>query len=270
MHRCALFATKNSVRACIPLPESSLQGTCTFLIISPSRAGLGLELAAEVLRNPSLLDLLVSFLYTAVHGGRVGLMYPSSVQRAQADGTVRSFVISDIMNDNGSSPSSTNGTVTGSSATSSTADASMNSPVSNNEFPAERMNLTLLKEVLDKMPSIACLQAWARGEEASCEADTNSVEPHLGSAYPLDAETINGGSTSNTYKSVRDNIEHNRVDSLNSPSEERASDRCMRERSGTLLRRKLDEVRCVFMLDYAPMDVPTMPLSIFHSVNIFY
>ena len=218
-----------------------------FILIHASCPGLGLELAAEVLRNPSLLDLLVSFLYTSVYGGRIGLMYPSTVQRSQADGTVRSFVKSDLENNDGSSPSDRNGAATSSSAT-NTAAASPLSPESNVGFPAERMNLPLLKDVLDKMPSIACLQAWARGEEASSEAASDSEEYH-NSAYPLDPETTNGSYVESAPKSMPYSLPVSNISAeFVSPHKEWSADRQIRERSGTMLRRKLDEVRCIFML----------------------
>jgi hypothetical protein len=201
-----------------------------------------------------LLDLLVSFLYTAVHGGRVGLMYPSAVQRSQADGTVRSFVKSDLENNDGSSPSDRNGAAASSSAT-NTAAASPLSPESNVGFPAERMNLPLLKDVLDKMPSIACLQAWARGEEAPIEVASDSAcaeeapiktasysQELQDSAQPLDAETTDDSCSGGAaLKSMPD-------DSRQGKAESAGTEHPARERSGTMLRRKLDEVRCVIML----------------------
>ena len=182
-----------------------------------------------------------------MHGGRVGLMYPSAVQRSQADGTVRSFVKSDLENNDGSSPSDRNGAATSSSAT-NTAAASPLSPESNVGFPAERMNLPLLKDVLDKMPSIACLQAWARGEEASSEAASDSEEYH-NSAYPLDPETTNGSYVESAPKSMPYSLPVSNISAeFVSPHKEWSADRQIRERSGTMLRRKLDEVRCVIML----------------------
>ena len=222
-----------------------------FILIHASCPGLGLELAAEVLRNPSLLDFLVSFLYTSVYGGRIGLMYPSTVQRSQADGTVRSFVKSDLDNDDGSSPSNSSGAATSSRAANTAAaaaTASTSSTVLNDEFPAERMNLPLLKDVLDKMPSIACLQAWARGEEASSEAASDSEEYH-NSAYPLDPETTNGSYVESAPKSMPYSLPVSNISAeFVSPHKEWSADRQIRERSGTMLRRKLDEVRCIFML----------------------
>jgi hypothetical protein len=58
--------------------------------------GLGVELHAEILKSPQLVDLLISFFSSAVSAesrGRVGLFFPANVKSYQKDGSTRSFVL---------------------------------------------------------------------------------------------------------------------------------------------------------------------------------
>jgi len=177
----------------------------------------------------------VSFLYTAVHGGRVGLMYPSSVQRQQADGTVRSFV------------KLPHTTATSANAKKTTAAASSKKSALNDEFPAECMDLPLLKEVLDKMPSIACLQAWARGEEVCSEASSDCGKDQ-NSGYPTYGDPESGGSSSSTTHNSLPSSYSKKKAPVHPQSKALPADRCSSECSGTMLRRKLDEVRIMMFI----------------------
>ena len=41
--------------------------------------GVGIQIAAEILRDPHVFDLLISMLYSAVNGGRIELNFPDQV-----------------------------------------------------------------------------------------------------------------------------------------------------------------------------------------------
>ena len=49
-------------------------------IMSYEELGVGLDVAGEIKRDPSLADLLISLLYASAHGGRIELMFPEQVR----------------------------------------------------------------------------------------------------------------------------------------------------------------------------------------------
>jgi hypothetical protein len=219
-------------------------------------AGLGLELAAEVLRNPLLLDLLVSFLYTAVHGGRVGLMYPSTVQRQQPDGTARSFVNHDG-NPAGlkkARPAPLPPPPPTAPAAAATPAAAAAAATAAAEFPAARMNLPLLKEVLAKMPPIASLQAWARGDEAptgerSFRPPPKPTDPLAAAEYAaqsLAAKAAPAAVPASAYAPGAAYQLPGAAEPLPASPDPRLAElpaeRGLKGRGGAVLRRKLDEV----------------------------
>lgn len=74
-------------------PQVCSKDLCAFKY---EELGLGLELSAQILRSPELIDLLISFFAASVangKSGRIGLFFPSNVKRQQKNGSVRSFVL---------------------------------------------------------------------------------------------------------------------------------------------------------------------------------
>lgn len=68
--------------ACAPGLKPSIceDAACAF---SYEELGLGLELRTCVTQTPDLVDLLISFLWSACKGGRVELMFPTQVRPAE-------------------------------------------------------------------------------------------------------------------------------------------------------------------------------------------
>ena len=79
-------------RPCPCAPLTYVYFLRQFCVFRYSELGLGLELGSEILRSAETMDLLISFLYTATHGGRVSLLYPTAVKTDQADGSMRTFI----------------------------------------------------------------------------------------------------------------------------------------------------------------------------------
>ena len=86
-HRCLLCDD--------PLHLIGLKPACCpkpLCVMGYEEYGLGQNLASELVRAGSVIDLLISFLWSAVFGGRISLMYPGTVSKEQPDGTIRSFL----------------------------------------------------------------------------------------------------------------------------------------------------------------------------------
>jgi poly [ADP-ribose] polymerase 6/8 len=54
--------------------------------------GVGLDVAAEVLRDPDVMDLMITMLFCACKAGRIELAFPDNVQFQTADGTEHRFM----------------------------------------------------------------------------------------------------------------------------------------------------------------------------------
>jgi hypothetical protein len=62
-------------------------------VMSYEELGVGVDLHDEILRDPSLLDLLISLFYSWAHSTRCELMFPTEVRAFGEDGVERSFIL---------------------------------------------------------------------------------------------------------------------------------------------------------------------------------
>jgi hypothetical protein len=92
--RCQLFC-----RTCAqPIENFGVKPTiCTEDIcrVRFEEIGVGFDLAAEIATDPDVFDLMVSFLYAAVHGGRIELHFPTTVSAQLTPTTTTSFYSGD-------------------------------------------------------------------------------------------------------------------------------------------------------------------------------